>query len=274
MIPEYLTPDDETRFQCRHIFTDGRRCGSPALHGPDGAENFCYFHHNSRRPIQDASTRRRRQSRFTLPSSADLSERSGIQLALSEVLQKIACNEIDPRRAGLLLYGLQIASLNLPKSAPREESIEPVSEVTLDPEHGLLAPPAELGHDLPKGSAQRLLEELDALDRERQSTVNLQASAPSAAPQRTLRSRPNSHLPKILRKKRGRGVPRLADSLTRCLLHRRMRRQEHMERRHRAPLAKHTPEPQRPLMLLHNAPADPQPQPRPLRRLGRKERLE
>src|SRR5581483_1590785 len=59
-----------------------------------------------------------------------------------------------------------------------------------------------------------------------------------------------------------------------CLLHRRMRRQENMERRHRAPLTKHTPEPQRPLMLLHNAPADPQPQPRPLRRLRRKERLE
>lgn len=218
MTPEYLTPDDETRLQCRHIFTDGRRCGSPALRGPGGHENFCYFHHNCRRPIQDAPGRKRRRSSFTLPNPSDLSERSGIQLALTEVLQKIAANEIDPRRAGLLLYGLQVASHNLPKSSPRDESIEPVSEVTLDPEHGLLAPPAELGHDLPKGSAQRLLEELEELDaeldaRDPESTVNLQASVPSPAPQRTLRSRPNSHLPRILRKNRGRGAPSPADSL-------------------------------------------------------------
>ena len=46
------------RFQCRHVFTDGRRCGSPALR----TQNFCYFHHTSRRPIQDAPTRKRRQS--------------------------------------------------------------------------------------------------------------------------------------------------------------------------------------------------------------------
>src|SRR6201996_7896924 len=159
MTPETTTPEAE-QSQCRHIFPDGRRCGSPAIRGPEGPDAFCYYHHNSRRPIQDAPTRKRRQSRFALPNPED---RSAIQQSIGEVLRRIASNDIDPRRAGLLLYGLQIASLNLPKSNPREQPAEIVTEVTLDPEHGLLAPPAELGSNQPKGSAQRLLEELDAL---------------------------------------------------------------------------------------------------------------
>ncbi len=168
MNPEYITSTESTRFQCRHLFTDGRRCGSPALRGPEGAENFCYFHHSSRRPLQaaDRADRLRRatakagsQTDFALPTPGDLSDRSGIQLAIGEILRRIASNELDPRRAGLLLYGLQIASRNLPKSN-REELSEPVSEITLDPEHGLLAPPAEFEADVPKGSAWRLLQEL------------------------------------------------------------------------------------------------------------------
>jgi hypothetical protein len=166
---ESTTDTESTRFQCRHLFTDGRRCGSPALRGPEGAENFCYFHHNSRRPIQaaDRADRLHRaaasaasRTDFALPNPGDLSDRSGIQLAIGEVLRRIASNDLDPRRAGLLLYGLQIASRNLPRSNPREELAEPVSEITLDPEHGLLAPPAEFEADRPMGSAQRLLEEL------------------------------------------------------------------------------------------------------------------
>jgi hypothetical protein len=167
------TAIEPVRLQCRHLFTDGRRCGSPALRSPDGhsEENqpFCYFHHRSRRPVQPAerAARHRRaaaaagpQTQFALPNPGDLSDRSGIQFAIGEVLRRIASNELDPRRAGLLLYGLQIASRNLPKSDPREERAEPVSEITLDPEHGLLAPPAEFEADKPKGSAWLLLQEL------------------------------------------------------------------------------------------------------------------
>ncbi|HZQ43444.1 MAG TPA: hypothetical protein VFA99_09335 [Acidobacteriaceae bacterium] len=237
MQPEYPTTEDEIRLQCRHIFTDGRRCGSPALRSPGGHENFCYFHHNSRRPIQDAPARKRRRSSFALSNPCDLSERSGIQLSLAEVLQKIAANEIDPRRAGLLLYGLQIASLNLPRPDPNARPREPISEVVLDPEHGLLAPPAELGHDEPIGSAQRLLMELDAGEDESErnrrreaelrrasadaaadaaataaraaaesaTSLDIQAGADSRAPETAPEPRPgseaNSPAPKILRKK-------------------------------------------------------------------------
>jgi len=162
--------DTETKFQCRHIFTDGRRCGSPTLRSPAGHEPFCFYHHNTRgavsmtprepaRPAAEPST-------FTLPTPED---RSSIQHALGQVLQRIASNEIDPRRAGLLLYGLQIASLNLKKDRKTQDEDTDaafVTEITLDPDHGVLAPPAELHADEPIGSAQRLLEELGYPDDE------------------------------------------------------------------------------------------------------------
>jgi hypothetical protein len=176
MTPEIITPETEpTRFQCRHIFTDGRRCGSPTIRGAEGrsdADSFCYYHHNSRRPVQHAPTRKRRQSRFALPNPED---RSAIQQALGQVLQRIASNEIDPRRAALLLYGLQIASLNLKKDH-KNEDLALVSEVTHDPEHGLLAPPAELHANRPKSSIEILLDELPA-ELPAEDPINLQASA-------------------------------------------------------------------------------------------------
>ncbi|MCU1224935.1 MAG: hypothetical protein JWQ42_3028 [Edaphobacter sp.] len=105
------------RYQCRHIFTDGHRCGSVCLR----REEFCYYHHTTRRPAANPRQRRGRHSAFDLPLP-DSNDRSAIQLAIGEVLQRIASNDIDPRRAGLLLYGLQIASLNLPKSQERSHS--------------------------------------------------------------------------------------------------------------------------------------------------------
>ena len=159
------------RFQCRHIFTDGRRCGSPTLRSPGGHEPFCFYHHTTRRPASSQHRRHaprtnRKQSAFTLPVPEDP---SSIQLALGQVLQRIASNEIDSRRAGLLLYGLQIASLNLKKSRQVEENApeEIVTEITHDPDYGLLAPPAELHADEPIGSAQRFLEQLEEHDRQK-----------------------------------------------------------------------------------------------------------
>jgi hypothetical protein len=138
------------RYQCRHIFTDGHRCGSPALR----QEDLCYYHHTTRKPAK-----RTRRTTFEIPLPED---RSAIQHTIGQVLQRIAANDIDPRRAGLLLYGLQIASLNLPKSQQSRQSTargryttrtpdpepirqsELVEEIVLDPELGPIAPRAEL----------------------------------------------------------------------------------------------------------------------------------
>ena len=137
--------------QCRHIFTGGLRCGSRCLR----KEYFCYYHHTTRAPKTPAAaaqqlTRRARsearQSAFTLTRPED---RSAIQHAIGELLARVAGNTLDPRRAGLLLSGLQIATLNLPKPAPIQPSAghepeETVAEVVDDPIHGLLAPTAEI----------------------------------------------------------------------------------------------------------------------------------
>jgi len=102
-------PDETRRFQCRHIFADGHRCGSACLR----QEEFCYYHHTTRRPVENPRRRRSRQSQFDLPLPED---RTAIQSSIGEVLRRIASNEIDSKRAGLLLYGLQIASINLPRA--------------------------------------------------------------------------------------------------------------------------------------------------------------
>ena len=70
----------------------------------------------------------------------------------------------DPRRAGLLLYGLQIASLNLPKPGPAVYAAETVEEVVEDATYGPIAPRAEKSQQIRKKSVTQLL--LDEIDRE------------------------------------------------------------------------------------------------------------
>jgi len=94
---------------------------------------------------------------FHLPLAED---RAAIQQAIAEVLQNIAANEIDTRRASLLLRGLRIATLNLPKEIPNPNPDPLVDEIVLDPAYGLLAPEAELGTTKHKSSATLMLEKL------------------------------------------------------------------------------------------------------------------
>ncbi len=167
-MPDYLEPPEPTQYQCRHIKPDGRRCGSPSLRG----EHFCYYHHTGRRagPRQPQvnTAMARKSSTFQLPSPADLSEHSGVALALGLILHKIAHNEIDPRRAGLLLYGLQIASTHSKRDRTPQLNGSPFydegEEITFDPELGPLAPEAELGSNEPKSTVQKLIEEMERED--------------------------------------------------------------------------------------------------------------
>ena len=94
------------RIRCRHVHADARQCGSPALHN----EQFCYYHHDTRRPVVRPHDRLARTSTFSLFTPGDF---DAIQESLGELLIRIASNDIDPRRAGLLLYCLQISSANL-----------------------------------------------------------------------------------------------------------------------------------------------------------------
>lgn len=162
-----MNQPEPKHFQCRHIFTDGRRCGSHALRN----EPFCYYHHNTRKPIASPKERKARLGTFELPL---LEDRSAIQAALGEIMQRIASNDLDPRRAGLLLYALQIATLNLPKERTDENEdyvvLPTVEEVIYHPELGALAPEAE-APPAAKSDRIRLLEWRESTIDEREARL-------------------------------------------------------------------------------------------------------
>ena len=92
--------------KCRHIMPNGAKCHAPALRG----KPYCYFHTRLHRfaaepPIPP-----------TDPPAPLLEDRSAIQIALAQVLDALCSSRIDPRRAGLFLYALQIASQNVARN--------------------------------------------------------------------------------------------------------------------------------------------------------------
>ena len=131
---ESIATDPKRRFLCRHIFTDGHRCGSPALRG----ESLCYYHIRTRRQGSSAG----RSGTFVLPHADD---RTSIQLAIADVLCRLAAGDIDLKRGGMLLYGLQVASTNLGRQSAAQAAAQPqVDDFTEDYHLGDLAPIAEV----------------------------------------------------------------------------------------------------------------------------------
>jgi hypothetical protein len=143
--------------ECRHIKTDGKKCYAPAL----GRSHWCYFHDRlhrktaTRRPPKapaETHTLDYGAIPVTQPASGAetelalpfLEDPGAIQLALTGILQALAANQLDPRRAGLLLYGLQIASQN---SRHDFVSMDPVRAVTYSADGSPLGP-AEQGWDV------------------------------------------------------------------------------------------------------------------------------
>jgi hypothetical protein len=101
--------------QCRHIKTNGNQCRGVALRG----QPLCYFHDR----LQSRERRLQAQPALTLANASQpaslalniptLEDADSIQVALSLIASALASNQLDPRRAGPLLYALQIASRNL-----------------------------------------------------------------------------------------------------------------------------------------------------------------
>ena len=116
-------------YECRHIMHNGEKCHSPALR----ATPYCYYHTRLHRftakpPIGVMGN-------LHLPV---LEDRSAILLALAQVFGALTSSNIDAKRAGLLLYGLQIASQNVDKelSMVPVQSVESVSETGAGEELG------------------------------------------------------------------------------------------------------------------------------------------
>jgi len=89
---------------CDHLKQDGAPCGSPALRG----QKLCYFHQRDHLRRHYISQLRRRAEILRLP---DLETLQDVQVALYEVIDALAANRIDQKRAGALLFALQQASL-------------------------------------------------------------------------------------------------------------------------------------------------------------------
>jgi hypothetical protein len=93
--------------RCHHVSTSGVQCGSPAA----GNLRFCYFHQQSR----STAIRYYADAPFTaieedLPFFEDA---HSIQIAIRQIASLLMQQKIEPKTAGLLLYSIQLALLNL-----------------------------------------------------------------------------------------------------------------------------------------------------------------
>ncbi len=119
--------DSRGRIRCRHIYTGGSQCGSPALL----KEQFCYYHHTNRRPPPPVGKFRHIDAYepFTLPLVED---RASALAVAAHILSRIASNDLDPTRAGPMLFNLQIItacclSRSPPQSCTRIRASAPPS---------------------------------------------------------------------------------------------------------------------------------------------------
>ena len=94
----------EPNTQCEHFKVNGVRCGSPALN----RYKLCFFHQR----MMNVQHFRRERPNFGLEFPL-LEDANAVQISVQDVLNAIAKDLVEPRRAGLLLYGLNTATCNL-----------------------------------------------------------------------------------------------------------------------------------------------------------------
>jgi len=112
--------------KCHYIRTNGTHCKSPALKGAQ----LCYHHQRDRKRVENFQQARglkcddymngHQQLQATLNpeimESLDipaLDDAASIQVALTQMLRAICYDHISDRKAGLAIYCLQVAAMNL-----------------------------------------------------------------------------------------------------------------------------------------------------------------
>jgi len=109
--------------RCQHIKANGTQCASPAMR----EEKHCYFHMRWRLKSMEVNMNPNERGTISLPT---LEDANSVQVGLAEMLRLLATNQIDHRTAGLMIYTLQTASVNL-----RMTSFEPEpTRVVIDSE--------------------------------------------------------------------------------------------------------------------------------------------
>lgn len=108
---------------CTHIKINGTQCGSPALR----RNRYCFFHRKWRDQQIRLNAKHPECATFELPV---LEDNESVQVAVMQVMRLILARQIDSKTAGLLLYALQTASLNL-----KHARFEPIlaTRVVIDP---------------------------------------------------------------------------------------------------------------------------------------------
>src|SRR5258708_2410616 len=94
--------------RCQHVKVNGVQCGSPAMR----RRRRCYFHDrmlDGRKQFAAESCIKPRP----MFSMCLLEDANSVQVALMQVLNLLGSGQMDPKTAGLMLYGLQTASANL-----------------------------------------------------------------------------------------------------------------------------------------------------------------
>jgi len=86
--------------ECRHIKPGGRRCHAVALRGMP----YCYFHQKLHKAVNASKKAHRRLE------LGSLEDATGIQLAVIHVVDALTKARIDKREAGVLFYGLSLAT--------------------------------------------------------------------------------------------------------------------------------------------------------------------
>ena len=160
---------------CRHIKTNGERCGSPALRN----HAFCYFHRNLTarhpKPAPDPiptiihphdPTRELQVVAEPTLNLPPLEDRESIQLAASMIIGALARNAIDTRRATTLLYGLQVASANAVRLNHQPSLDYLVTEPALTPTGDEIPPDEDPAGELVYQEFLRDLEQPDDDDEE------------------------------------------------------------------------------------------------------------
>ncbi len=93
--------------RCQHIKIGGDRCGAPALRD----QKFCRFHDYCGEVEVDVSVSAAYPAcPFYLPV---LEDAASIQYTINQVCEHLLHHRLDAKKAGVMLYAMQIASSNL-----------------------------------------------------------------------------------------------------------------------------------------------------------------
>lgn len=82
--------------RCQHIHYNGKPCRAPARRG----RSYCMFHQSAHMEA----------GHLALPIVEDV---HSLQLAIIRILNSLSDDSIDPHKASVMLYGLQLAGMNM-----------------------------------------------------------------------------------------------------------------------------------------------------------------